>query len=484
MIKLPEEFLETMKEMLGDEYQAFLDSYEEPRKYGLRVNTLKISPEEFQKLAPFHLEPIPWTDNGFYYLEQDQASRHAFYYAGLYYLQEPSAMTPASVLGARPGERILDLCAAPGGKATELGARLQGKGLLAANDISASRAKALLKNIEVFGISNGLVLNEVPAKLAGQFPEFFDRILVDAPCSGEGMFRKAPEVARAWYPDKPADCAKQQKEILSQAARMLRPGGRLLYSTCTFSPLENEEVIADFLEKHPEFALLPVTPMEGEAAGRAGYFAPGRPDLVRGGARAPLERCARVWPHKLPGEGHFLALLQKEGTDPVPEDGKSVACEKRRLFSEEKEGVFRGDAEAKAALEAFLRDFAGVPDWSRIEVRGGQAYYMPDCRTRLSGLRFLRCGLYLGEIRKGRFEPSQSLAMALSGREYGCAMRFSRTDERVYRYLRGETVSVDDVPAGRPKGWQLVCVDGYPLGWGKLTGGLLKNKYLAGWRLQ
>ena len=208
-MKLPKEFLERMEKMLGTEYEAFLKSYEEPRKFGLRVNTAKISVEKFQELAPFHLTPIPWIPNGFYYEREDDPARHPFYYAGLYYLQEPSAMTPATVLPVVPGERVLDLCAAPGGKATALGAKLRGEGLLVANDISASRAKALLKNLEIFGISNSYVTNAVPERLAEQFEESFDKILVDAPCSGEGMFRKDLANARVWSLEKVEECAKR-----------------------------------------------------------------------------------------------------------------------------------------------------------------------------------------------------------------------------------------------------------------------------------
>ena len=272
MVSLPREFEIKMKKLLGAEYEEFLDSYDRPRNFGLRVNVDKISTEEFEKKAPFHLTKIPWTENGYYYEEQDMPARHPFYYAGLYYLQEPSAMTPASRLVSQPGDRVLDLCAAPGGKATELGARLHGKGVLVANDISASRAKALLKNVEVFGIRNSFIVNEVPAKLAENFPEFFDKILVDAPCSGEGMFRKDPAVAKVWEGNKPYECAKQQKEIITRAAQMLAPGGDLLYSTCTFSPEENEQVIQFLLDSREDMEIREIKPFEG--------FAPGRPDVA------------------------------------------------------------------------------------------------------------------------------------------------------------------------------------------------------------
>lgn len=456
---LPIDFTEKMKGILGAEYGAFLKSYEEPRNFGLRVNTAKISPEEFQRLAPFHLTKIPWVENGFYYEEQDAPSRHPFYYAGLYYLQEPSAMTPASRLPVSPGERVLDLCAAPGGKATELGAKLRGEGLLVANDISASRARALLKNVEVFGIRNSFLVNEIPGKIAERFLEFFDKILVDAPCSGEGMFRKDPDVAKAWDAKKPLACAKIQREILSQAVRMLRPGGMLLYSTCTFSPEENEQIIAGLLKEREDMRL-------AEIEGYAG-FSEGRPDLADGNPE--LRKCVRIWPHKMAGEGHFLALLEKDG-----EAGS---------FSETASARGRVSKADQKILEEFFREVSGIA-MDEIEVRKGQAYYKSGLRGDQKGITFLRNGLYLGELKKDRFEPGQAFAMALSKEDYASSLDFDQADGRVIRYLKGETVAVEDVPVRRKKGWQLVCVNGYPLGWGKLADGVLKNKYLAGWRMK
>ena len=457
MTNLPQEFLNKMKTLLGAEYEDFLASYHRPRNFGLRVNVGKISPEEFQKLAPFHLQPVPWTENGFYYtLEEDNSvlpARHPFYYAGLYYLQEPSAMTPAAMLKVTPGEKVLDLCAAPGGKATELGARLHGKGLLVANDISASRAKALLKNIEVFGISNAFVTNETPAHLAGQFPEFFDKILVDAPCSGEGMFRKDPAVAKAWDAEKPFACAKQQKEIITQAANMLAPGGQMLYSTCTFSPEENEQVIAYLLDSREDMEVLELPQMEGFSRG------------------IHLSRCVRIWPHKMNGEGHFLALLQKKGQKAaVKEEVTDRSAGNKKINSPE--------------MQEFFQDITMPINWNRVEIRKDQAYYVPEETKGRTGLTFLRNGLYLGEIRKGRFEPSQSLAMALKKEEYASVVDLEASDERVMKYLKGETLEVGDLHSTREKGWQLVCVNGYPLGWGKLVNGTLKNKYHTGWRAQ
>ena len=465
---LPQEFLERMQRILGEEYGDFLRTYEEPRRFGLRVNTLKISVEEFVKLAPFHLTKIPWIDNGFYYEREDDPARHPFYYAGLYYLQEPSAMTPASLLPVTPGERVLDLCAAPGGKATALAAKLQGEGLLVANDISASRAKALLKNLEVFGVKNSFVTNAVPARLAEQFPESFDKILVDAPCSGEGMFRKDMANARAWSPEKVEACAKTQREITQQAVKMLRPGGMMLYSTCTFAPEENEGTIAYLLQQCPEMELLEIPWQEG--------FSHGSAELLRRFAGETevqediLRHCVRIFPHKMGGEGHFLALLKKKG-------------ELSGVRTKEARRSGRPSKDEEKVLREFLKDV--TMDWSmeQIEVRGGQAYFIPDPPNLKGKVPFLRNGLYLGELRKNRFEPSQSLAMALRG-EYISVLNFDYSDGRVRRYLCGETVEADDLAVRRDKGWQLVCVNGYSLGWGKLVNGTLKNKYHPGWRMQ
>lgn len=492
---LPTEFTERMQKILGEEYPAFEKSYEEVRKYGLRVNTKKITPEAFEKLAPFHLTPIPWIPNAYYYLETDAPARHPFYYAGLYYLQEPSAMTPASILPVTPGERVLDLCAAPGGKATALGAKLQGKGLLVANDISASRAKALLKNIEVFGIPNSFVTNAAPAKLAERFPEFFDKILVDAPCSGEGMFRKDADTIKAWYPQKPEECAKIQREIAVRAVDMLRPGGMLLYSTCTFAPVENEELIRYLLEQRPEMELEEIPWREG--------FSKGLGDM---------EKCVRLWPHKMGGEGHFMALLRKRGGEmstvyesksvekgrasKEPEE-RTAKKEKRRKgndfsknFREERgrkgnDGRnAKGDALQRQALEEFLQDISWDWNWENLEIRNGQVYYVSGLLPETSGIAFLRNGLYLGEVKKDRFEPSQSLAMALTMEEYRAVLNLNWEDQRLSRYLCGETIEIAEEECQRQKGWQLVCVNGYPLGWGKLVNGLLKNKYHAGWRMK
>ena len=464
-MKLPESFQNKMKELLKEEFPDYIACYEEPRYYGLRVNTNKISVEEFQKISPFEIRPVPWIENGFYYDGETAApSRHPYYFAGLYYLQEPSAMTPASRLPIEPGDRVLDVCAAPGGKATELGARLQGKGILIANDISNSRAKGLLKNIEVFGIGNVLVLSEEPGKLVGYFKEYFDKILIDAPCSGEGMFRKDRKMIKAWEEHGPEFFVNLQKSIIIQAAEMLKPGGMMLYSTCTFDGRENEQMIEYLLERHPEFEILSITPYDG--------FVHGIPELTKSKDET-YKRTVRIFPHKMKGEGHFLALLRKR-------DLRETALEKS--VNEDSSGG-RGRKKLPQELEEFFRNITWKLDADRLEIHGERVYYMPCSLPDVRGIRFLRTGLLLGELKKNRFEPSQALAMCLKKEEYGKVLNLKAEDVRISRYLKGETLEVSDVLPETSNGWYLVCVDGYPLGWGKLTRGTMKNKYLPGWRL-
>ena len=320
---LPLPFLERMKEMLGDDYDAFLKSYKNPRTYGLRVNTAKLSCQDFQALSPFPIRPIPWINTGYFYEEESRPARCPYYQAGLYYLQEPSAMTPASRLPIEPGDFVLDLCAAPGGKATALGAALNDTGFLLANDISTSRARALLRNLELFGMKNMLVTDEKPAKLAQRFPAFFNKILLDAPCSGEGMFRKEEALARDWTPEKSAELSDIQKDLVLKAADMLRPGGMLLYSTCTFSPCEDEEVVAYLLRQRPDMELMEMPEYEGFSSGRPEYA--GTADTsdseialsLNAFNPEELQKCVRIFPHKMDGEGHFLALFRKKG-DSLP----------------------------------------------------------------------------------------------------------------------------------------------------------------------
>ena len=460
-MRLPKEFEEKMRELLKEEFPDYMACYGKPPFYGLRVNTGKITAEEFERICPFPIHPVPWIGNGYYYDgESVTPSKHPYYYAGLYYLQEPSAMTPASRLPVEPGDKVLDVCAAPGGKATELGARLGREGLLVANDLSSSRAKGLLKNIEVFGIGNVLVLSEEPGKLCDHFPEYFDKILIDAPCSGEGMFRKDKKMVKAWEEHGPEFFSNIQRGIILKAARMLKPGGMLLYSTCTFDARENEQVIGHLVAACPEFCVMPMEGYEG--------FLEGRPELSDPVCRG-LKETVRIFPHRMDGEGHYLALLKKKGTA-----GKPVPARERSG---------RGKEKLPEELKEFLEEVSVSFDSGRMDIRGERVYYMPQELPDVRGIRFLRTGLLLGELKKKRFEPSQALAMYLKKEEYRKTIDFGAADERIFRYLKGETLEVSDLAGKAEKGWYLVCVDSYPLGWGKLSKGTLKNKYLPGWRL-
>lgn len=482
MTKLPEEFATRMRRQLGEEFEAFLACYEEEGFAGLRVNTQKISVETFLKLTPFHLIPVPWTDNGFYYRKEEPVTRHPHYFAGLYYIQEPSAMLPAAVLPVKPGDIVLDLCAAPGGKATELSLRLQGNGLLVANDASPSRAKALVKNLAVWGAGNCCITGEAPQRLLETFGCFFDKILVDAPCSGEGMFRKDTGLIDAWMEKGPDQYAVIQKEILACAVQMLKPGGFLVYSTCTFSEEEDEEVVEEILRRFPEMELCQPEMAEGFVSGRA-----------------PCERSIRIWPHRVQGEGHFVTLFHK--ADDWKKQNDDVARGKdTNIVALEVESAANGmpQTETVFAKRMDIRR-SNMPDpvkeflellpekiWKDYvyEQIGEQCLLLPAYRLPRK-LRYLRTGIFAGTLKRGRFEPSQPLAMLLDSESFALVLNLRSEDERAIRYLKGETIELTSEEAACfTAGWVLVCTDGYALGWGKYANESIKNKYYPGWRLQ
>ncbi|HIW48985.1 MAG TPA: RsmB/NOP family class I SAM-dependent RNA methyltransferase [Firmicutes bacterium] len=450
---IPEGFQRKMKALLAEEGEAFLASHQELPCCGLRVNTEKIDPQALAAELPFALTPVPWCSEGFAFAPEQRPGKHPCFYAGLYYLQEPSAMAPVALLPIRPEDRVLDLCAAPGGKTTFLAAKLQGKGFLLSNDISPSRAKAVVKNVERMGFTNTIVTSEEPAKLRQKLGAYFDKILLDAPCSGEGMFRRDPDAAKAWTKERIETCLRTQETLLEEADGLLKQGGLLLYSTCTFSPEENEGQIAAFLRRHPEYRLLPI---------QAEGISPGRPDWVKDGGEE-LSLCGRIWPHRAPGEGHFLALLEKTGP--------AADCTAKPF-----------QPKLPKALAAY-RDFeqetlTTVRDGLFYEIDGA-LYCLPLLAPDLSGIRVLRSGLLLGEDKRGRFIPSQALALALGLKEARCYADFLAEDERAIRYLKGETVSWDG-----PTGYCLVGWHGFPLGWAKSQNGRLKNQYARGWRME
>ena len=441
MKNLPPEYLERMKALLGDAYDAYLESLDEDRVYGLRVNTSKISVEDFVRIAPFSLTPIPWTSDGFYYDEKERPAKHPYYYAGLYYLQEPSAMLPAEVLPIEEGDLVLDCCVSPGGKSSKLANKLKGSGFLMANDISVSRCQVLLKTLESQGVANACITAEDVCRL-DRFEECFDKILVDAPCSGEGMFRKDEELIRSWKEKDGAFYAPLQKQIITSALRMLKPGGMLVYSTCTFDPREDEEVVEYALENTPGLKVLPVQRCEGFACGMT----------------AKTADCVRLYPHNVKGEGHFVALLQKDG------ERKKTALS---AFADE------------ADHNLLPKPFHSILKQGILNTRGEKLYLLPRYEIDTEKLRVLRSGLYLGEVKHGRFEPSQALALALDEKTFENTLNFSVDDERVIRYLKCETLDVKDKDC---EGLVLVCADHFPLGFGKISGGMLKNRYPANYR--
>jgi len=497
-VPLSELFLSRMQELLGEEYPAYLQSFDAPRWNGLRVNNSKISTEEFLRIFPYELKPVPWCPNGFYYDGELRLSKDPYYHAGLFYLQEPSAMISAATLPVSKGCKVLDICAAPGGKSTELGVKIEDSGFLCSNDISSSRARALLKNLELFGTGCLAVVSEAPYVLKNRFTDYFDRILIDAPCSGEGMFRKDPDVCKAWNEKEDANAlfSKLQREILDQTVPMLAYGGLLLYSTCTFAPEENEESMAYLLCEHPEFHILPGMDTPG--------FGHGIPEkmneerlisrLSEEGKKvyeeqkerifAELKNCRRLWPHHIDGEGHFVTLLVRgeysedslRPSVPSPRASRSSAAEcSEPLFNE------------------FAREYLapGFLDGSRIRVKNGYVTYAPDALPDLTGLRLLRDGVFLGNVEKNRFEPAQALALYLKKEQFAYVLDLSRDDERVIRYLKGETVFAEEdeitvadfVKKKKDSVFVLVCVDGYPLGFAKKKNNTLKNKYHPGWRM-
>ena len=453
---LPQNFLDRMEQMLGDEYKAFLDTFERERYHALRLNALKKGAN-----AGFaHLSKVPWAENCFYYEASDQPGKHPYHEAGVYYIQEPSAMAPAELLDVRPGERILDLCAAPGGKSTQIAAKLAGEGFLLCNEINSARAKILSENVERMGIINAYVTNETPACLAEIFPEYFDKVLVDAPCSGEGMFRKNEAACEEWSLENVDLCAKRQDEILDCAARMLKPGGRLVYSTCTFAPAENEGSVSRFLERWPEFSLIPI---EKEVFGGEGCD----------GAQN-LAYTLRLWPHKIKGEGHFAAVFKKAGE--LPEGCKNNSLNGFVTGVSNKElGEYR-----QFCQETFIKGkLPFMQSQETAYIKFGDNIYLVSARMpSVKGLKVLRPGLHVGALKKNRFEPSHALALALSPEDVKYVRNLDSKENTVMTYLNGQTFHSEG-----EKGWYLICVDGFSIGWGKLAGGIMKNHYPRGLRI-
>lgn len=453
---LPQAFTDRMRDMLQGEYEDFIKSYDEPKKQALRLNPLKGDGGRFLELCPFALTRVPWIEDGYYYEESDRPGKHPYHEAGVYYIQEASAMVPVTFLEAKPGERILDLCAAPGGKSTQIASAMKGQGILVCNEIHPARAKILSENIERMGVRNAIVVSHTPDELAEHFEGYFDRILVDAPCSGEGMFRKNEDACMEWSPENVEMCGLRQDEILDAAAEMLCGGGRLVYSTCTFAPCENEGSISRFLKRHPEFQILPVAKSEEMSAGNPMWAKEDVPGI---------ENTVRIWPHKAKGEGHYAAVLQKAGVNDGMQRSSRYGFEKELSLKECQEYISFQKEYLKANLQGVTIKF------------GDQLYLLPKQAPALRGLKVLRPGLHLGTMKKNRFEPSHALALTLRAEEVTQSMEIKSDDMQMKAYLSGQTF-----PAAEKSGWCLITTDGYSIGWGKAAGGILKNHYPKGLR--
>ena len=459
-MNLPIEFEKKMKAFLGNEWDDFLYSYDNNRFQALRFNTLKVqSPEErmriLKTLKISSDKRVSWANAAYYFDENVRPGKHPYHEMGLYYIQEPSAMSAAALLAPKPGMRVLDLCAAPGGKSTQLATYLGDSGLLVSNEINTQRSRILSQNIERMGIKNAIVTNEDSFVLASHFPGFFNAIQVDAPCSGEGMFRKLPEAIEQWSMENVAICAARQKEILDNAAVMLKPGGVIVYSTCTFSKEENDDVIEYFLERYPDFT---------------------------------LEEMERFWPHKVDGEGHFVAKLVRRGcvdTDLKADRKTQKNKNSKNRKNETKPALTKENMKLLSEFldETISEDMAAWIKNSRLVMFGEQLYRLPDMEVDIKGLKVQRAGLHIGEFKKQRFEPSHSLALALKLNDAKNVVKLTCDNPQTIGFFNGQSVMLSDEQAAEcKKGWALVCVDGYPAGWGKVNGAQVKNHYPKGLR--
>lgn len=469
-----------MSRFLGDEFPAFAESLAQDPVHGLRVNTLKLSADEFHRVSPFPLGTgVPWCHSAFILPpsplltkhprrkqsegpEVKEPGKHPYHLAGLYYLQEPSAMAAAELLGPQPGERVLDLAAAPGGKTTHIASLMQGRGLLVANEIKTKRLNRLVVNVERWGATNVVVTNESPERMADHCGAYFDRVMVDAPCSGEGMFRKDIRARLDWSEEMVASSAVRQTNILRVAAHLVRPGGHLLYSTCTFAPEENEAVISRFLRDHPYF--------EVEALPQLAGFMPGKPEWMGEITKSKkqndeLRSAVRLFPHRLTGEGHFACLLQRNDG---PETELTFPWRWERIPTLEWQ-----------AWQAFREETLDVNFPSgRLLIQGNRLYFVPEDIPDLKGLRMTIPGVWLGTFKKERFEPAHPLALYLRPGQAHNTLALSSDSREMAAYLRGESLLAE----GRP-GWTLVTADGWPLGWGKRVQGVVKNHFPRGWQI-
>ncbi|HAT54886.1 MAG TPA: RNA methyltransferase [Lactobacillus sp.] len=450
-MQLPAGFAEKYATLMDKaEQTAFLASFNQPIHQGFRINPLKANP----KPTGVTLTDPTGIPTGYYGHVSGHTPAHT---TGTVYNQEPSATYVGAVVDANPGERILDLCAAPGGKSTQIAAGLNQQGLLITNEIFAKRAAVLAENMERFGVSNTIVLNETPAHIAAQLPRFFDKVVVDAPCSGEGMFRKDPDAIQYWTPDYPVECATRQREILTEAVKMVQPGGQLIYSTCTFAPEEDEQMMSWLIHTFPEFELLPLPDLPGLEAARPAWA----------NNDEEVSKAGRLFPHHMNGEGHFIAKLMRKATDASVKTKLKPAQLPRPERSATQ--LWR-DFESQHFTQPITRE-AGLT------VFGTQLYAVPALTPDLGKLKILRPGLHLGTLKKNRFEPAFALALAIHPDQYQPTV--SLNESQWAAFVHGDTVTLT---TPQENGWTLATIDGNGIGFGKVVGQTLKNGYPKGLR--
>lgn len=440
-MKFPEVFIDRMRKTLGDDYEAFEQSFDEPVFTGLRVNTEKISVSDFLELFPYPLKPILWTKDGFYYNVEDPVTKHPYYHAGLYYIQEPSAMAPVNILEPSIGDVCIDLCAAPGGKSMQIAAAIGESGILVSNDINDSRIKAIVRNVEKYGLRNVVVINEAPSRIASRMGNCFDAVLVDAPCSGEGMFKKDRKAVKSWETFGPEECQVIQREIIDNLDRLTKPNSKIVYSTCTFSQMENEEQIKHLTSNYKCFIEKPIHVPSISVDGHM----------------------AHIWPHLHKGEGHFISSLLTNGTLENVELEEYESNDPHHLLQDFMAFHFK--------TNALKGHFTTEKD---------RIYLKPIKKLPLGGIRVVREGLLVGELKNERFTPSQALALYLKKSDFEPTVDLPSDSLNAIKYLKGETIHLDITT----EGIHLVCTDGFPIGWAKINRGTLKNMYPVSWRMQ
>lgn len=455
----PQLFEQRMQLLLQDEYDAFLRGYQNPLRRGLRVNTAKISLDDFLNIFPHTLEPSPFAQNSFYLDAEHKAGSDPLHHAGAYYMQEPSATSAVTVLSPQLGERILDLCAAPGGKSTQIATCIGDTGLLWSNEFVSGRARILQQNLERWGVRNQVVSSRDTGPLCEGLRDYFDAVLVDAPCSGEGMFRKEPQALTEWSLDNIHLCAARQDEILNNAAKAVKPGGRIVYSTCTFAPEENEGAVYRFLANHPDFSLEPISVDWGCAGFSAAQIRPFCPDVD---ARFDLTYCRRILPQH-GGEGHFIALLRRNA------EALPVSTNAYDYPSKDNQ---------RQAAESLYRECFQDPADGIFVTFGDQVRLLPKELPNCNGLGVLSAGVAVATVCKNRLEPAHSVFVASKIGNCKQTLDLSLADARVTAFLHGEEISCDG-----QSGWTAVCVSGIPVGFGKASNGKLKNRYPKGLRL-